>query len=146
MPLSLTDHSYLRFISDDPPSTTYTSRFTLAAMDDTPPYHRSGQAQTRSTTYPVLEDNATSSLVSSSSAPTSLNTSSTSMTSTRLSTSTVSSSYVIPTSTSNPYRQQNKNSAGSSGSWKRNTVDMERLKFRLVFILWPLLIGVTMAL
>lgn len=68
------------------------------------------------------------------------------MSSTRLSTSTVSSSYVVPTSTSNPYKQQNKNSAGSSGPWKRNTVDMERLKFRLVFILWPLLIGVTMAL
>lgn len=124
--------------------TIYTARFTLAAMDETPPYHRAGLANTRSSAYPVLEENATSSLTSFSSTPTS--TFSIPIYSTDLASSTVSSSYVVPTSTSNPYRQQNQNSAGSSGSWQRNAVDMERLKFRMVFILWPLLIGVTMAL
>jgi len=135
---------HLRFICEDPPMTVYTAGFTLAAMDDTPPYHRSGKAETRSSTYPALEDNVTSSFSTFSAAPTSMNISSTY--SSRLSSSPLSSSYAMPTSTSNPYRQQTQSSTGSSGSWKRNTVDTERVKFRLVFVLWPLLVGMTMAL
>ncbi|KAH9925794.1 uncharacterized protein B0H18DRAFT_1008394, partial [Fomitopsis serialis] len=136
---------HLRFICEDPPMTVYTAGFTLSAMDDTPPYHRSSRAETRSTTYSALENNATSSFSTFSAAPTSMNISASSSYSSRPSSSSLSSSYAVPTSTSNTYRQKAHSSTGSSGSWKRNTVDTERLKFRLVFVLWPLLVGMTMA-
>lgn len=36
--------------------------------------------------------------------------------------------------------------SAAAGLRKRPTVDLERLKFRFVFIFWPTLIGITMAL
>ncbi|KZT70569.1 hypothetical protein DAEQUDRAFT_810471 [Daedalea quercina L-15889] len=139
---------HLRFICEDPPVTVYTARFALVAMDDTPAYHRAGKLEPRSTStaYLTLGSSATSSPASFATIPMSLNSTTVSTSPSRMPSSTVRSSYAIPTSTSNPYRQQTQNSAGSSGSWKRGTVDMERLKFRLVFILWPFLIGMTLAL
>ncbi|TFY62234.1 hypothetical protein EVJ58_g3993 [Rhodofomes roseus] len=139
---------HLRFICEDPQITVYTARFTLTAMDDTPPYHRADKVEPRSTTYSAFAvgNDATSTFSSFSAIPTSLNTSATSTYSSGMSSSTLSSSYYLPASTGDAYRRQHHSSTGTSGSWKRNTMDVERLKFRLVFILWPLLVGVTMAL
>ena len=39
-----------------------------------------------------------------------------------------------------------KTGSAAAGLRKRPTVDLERLKFRFVFIFWPTLIGITMAL
>lgn len=45
-----------------------------------------------------------------------------------------------------PGMQPIKAGSAAAGLRKRPTVDLERLKFRFVFIFWPTLIGITMAL
>ncbi len=45
-----------------------------------------------------------------------------------------------------PGMQPSKAGSAAAGLRKRPTVDLERLKFRFVFIFWPTLIGITMAL
>ncbi|KAM5532118.1 hypothetical protein V8D89_014211 [Ganoderma adspersum] len=45
-----------------------------------------------------------------------------------------------------PGMQPIKTGSAAAGLRKRPTVDLERLKFRFVFIFWPALIGITMAL
>ena len=47
---------------------------------------------------------------------------------------------------SNPRTPPTKAGSAAAGLRKRPTVDLERLKFRFVFIFWPTLIGITMAL
>ncbi|KAI1798278.1 hypothetical protein LXA43DRAFT_979611 [Ganoderma leucocontextum] len=47
---------------------------------------------------------------------------------------------------SDPRLQPGKTGSAAAGLRKRPTVDLERLKFRFVFIFWPTLIGITMAL
>lgn len=143
----------MRFTCEDPPLTIYTADFTVTAMDDTPRYQGSENAVADSeasigTSYAT--PSATTATYSLPTMYSQLYTSSSSAVSstpsmTRVSSTSVNTASAASTGTGNPYMNKAKTGAGG-GSWMRTSVDLERVKFRLVFVLWPVLIGLTLAL
>ncbi|KAI0049772.1 hypothetical protein FA95DRAFT_1488550 [Auriscalpium vulgare] len=124
---------YFRFVSDNPPMQFYTSRFTLTNMAGPASPNASAPATTfnasyTGTTVPLILTNMTS-------APQSMRSFATSTTAG----SPVSQSH--PTGGAQPTDKDATQKNGAGGH-----VDVEKLKFRLVFILWPALIGISMAL
>ncbi|OCH84793.1 hypothetical protein OBBRIDRAFT_785709 [Obba rivulosa] len=141
---------YIRFVCEKPPLSVYTARFTITNMDGDPAPASGGHlgsgannAAAASLIGPTPMLGAASSTIG----PTA---------------SAQRSSAGSPTSTSPAQTQnsnQNKNGSSDENSvngrktgagtgivGRRTTVDLERVKFRLVFILWPALVGITMAL
>jgi len=139
---------HLRFICEDPPLTIYTAEFTITAMDDTLPYHGAEKAVAQSTSMTTMKTTSpTVSVATFSMGHLNASTVSSGVTSTA-STSTTASSRVssASTQTTNPHMDKAKSGAAGGSLWKRTSVDLERIKFRMVFILWPMLIGMTLAL
>ncbi|PCH37198.1 hypothetical protein WOLCODRAFT_167375 [Wolfiporia cocos MD-104 SS10] len=144
---------HMRFICEDPPLVIYTADFTITAMDDTPPWQGEAKAlaQTASTTS---SGSSYASFPAASTLPFSLGSMNFSTaqsvmptTMSKISTSVASASSSSSTiEPDNPYMNKAKTGASGGLLWKRTAVDLERVKFRLVFILWPALIGMTMAL
>ncbi|KZT02851.1 uncharacterized protein LAESUDRAFT_762503 [Laetiporus sulphureus 93-53] len=148
---------HMRFICEDPPLTIYTADFTITAMDDTSPYGGSEHdAEVSSSSYATKTSasvyTATFSLgplsisTTFESSSTGQSSTSPSLTSSSINTPVSTSTSPVMTQTENPYMDKAKTGASGSSIWRKTTVDLERIKFRLVFILWPVLIGVTMAL
>ncbi|GBE84629.1 predicted protein [Sparassis crispa] len=119
---------HIRFICDDPPLTVYTADFTITMMSDMTPY--------TGLEAPRADEGSTSVSIALPSISTSPSASPSSSTTTGASATTMQ----------NPYADKKKTGAGGGNLWRRTSVDLERAKFRLVFILWPVLIGITMAL
>jgi len=126
---------HIRFVCEDPPQTIFTSDFTVTMMSDMVPF--GGLDSPRSE-----QDKYESTSVVSLALPTDPVTPT-------LSAPSISTTMISPTASQvsdpNPYADKKTGSSGGS-IWRRTSVDLERAKFRLVFILWPVLIGITMAL
>ncbi|KAA1467538.1 hypothetical protein DENSPDRAFT_251109 [Dentipellis sp. KUC8613] len=132
---------YIRFIGKHPAFTVYSSRFTITGM--------AGSDSTNVSTIPVgaLTNSDTSGAVPYKTAPIfTVVLPGTTLTSSQLPVQT-------PTTISAPSLPSHSSEAKSpeqpEKADQRNgvvgRVDMEKLKFRLVFILWPALMGITMA-
>ncbi|CCM01780.1 uncharacterized protein FIBRA_03847 [Fibroporia radiculosa] len=137
---------HMRFICETPPLTVYTADFTITAMDDTSPFQGAEKAVISSTVGGAEAAMSTSSAIAPyPSSPSTMTTSSTVSSTTQTSSPTSTTSSPTGTQTHNPYMNKAKTGASGGGLWTRTTVDLERVKFRLVFILWPMMIGITMA-
>ncbi|OBZ78369.1 hypothetical protein A0H81_02242 [Grifola frondosa] len=131
---------HMRFICDNPPLTIYTADFTIADMAPYSPLHggtidaNKSTVETVSIFTPVLTLVLPNSTVVSTLAPTTV----------PLRPSAVPS---VISNEEDSYMAHDKNpGAVIGGTGRRTTVDLERFKFRLVFIFWPALIGITLAL
>ncbi len=131
----------MRFVCQHPPVTIYTADFTITGMTSLFPLHGpiidSHNDSAASVVYVtpqltlVLPDTTTVSNLKP--VPSTIRASPTPSSSTTLQDEGSGSS--------GP-----RNGALTAGVRKRPTVDLERLKFRFVFVFWPTLIGITMAL
>ncbi|EMD36590.1 hypothetical protein CERSUDRAFT_74518 [Gelatoporia subvermispora B] len=157
---------YMRFVCNNPELSVYTARFSISHVEGDVAPVTSGSGSNDAAVASLI--GTTPALVGTPPAPTRMMTMPTSN-STAGSTigptpSAVRSTSIAPSATSQTQTQQpqnqsqnsqdeNENSvngrktgAGTGIIGRRSTVDLERVKFRLVFILWPALVGITMAL
>ncbi|KAH9945533.1 hypothetical protein B0H21DRAFT_433026 [Amylocystis lapponica] len=134
---------HMRFICEDPQLTVYTADFAITDMAGDafldPPQGTAAAklASANQTTIPVF------SITPPTASPVSDRTTGFS------SSSAASPSSIIGVSSGDTNEDPfvNKKTGSSGGSlWRRTTVDLERVKFRMVFILWPVLVGFSMAL
>ncbi|KAI0916196.1 hypothetical protein AcW1_009966 [Taiwanofungus camphoratus] len=136
---------HMRFICDDPPITVYSAEFTLTDMSDTRPYDGAEQAMTQSAPTDTSPASISTAMLKFGPLNTTMVSTSTS-TITRPSTAATGTPPPISDQNEDPYIKNKKTGASSGSLWKRTAVDLERIKFRVVFILWPALVGITMAL
>ncbi|KAI0746712.1 hypothetical protein C8Q80DRAFT_1176900 [Daedaleopsis nitida] len=137
---------HLRFVCQHPAITVYTAEFTITGMATLPPLDgptlSSHNGSHPSIVYGTPPDTAVSTPKPSASKPLST---SVSTSPTPTSTSTVQDEDEAE-GFGDYMRTHPANDAVTLGPRKKPTVDLERLKFRFVFVFWPTLIGITMAL
>lgn len=129
----------MRFISADPPLTIYTAYFTIknSTVLSPDPITTPPSLPTVTQNPGVMQPFLTLVLPN------------VTITSRLLPTSTIAAATTIYASSLNDHgdglNQIHYNGVGESAT-RSKRIDLEKLKFRLVFILWPALIGITMAL
>ncbi|KAI0765010.1 hypothetical protein C8Q74DRAFT_1370886 [Fomes fomentarius] len=132
---------HMRFVCQHPPVTIYTADFTITGMTSLFPLHG-----------PIIDphNDSAASVVYFTPQLTLVLPDTTTVSNLKPVPSTTRAS---PTPSSSTTLQDEgsglsgpRNGALTAGVRKRPTVDLERLKFRFVFVFWPTLIGITMAL
>nr|VWO97994.1 Uncharacterized protein [Ganoderma boninense] len=129
---------YLRFTCEQPHHVAYTADFTVTGMSTIPPFDGPTIGTHNESTFTIayVSPKLTVTL------PTT-----TSVKSIAYSPSQASGfAPPIASLENDPRMPPTKAGSAAAGLRKRPTVDLERLKFRFVFIFWPTLIGITMAL
>ncbi|KAI0064773.1 hypothetical protein BV25DRAFT_1799959 [Artomyces pyxidatus] len=124
---------YFRFAAENPQTSFYTSRFTLTGMAGSNASTAAASDGTTGAVVPLLLPNMTTAPPATSARPTSATMRSFTMS------SVVGPPTSLPSGNSTGKEEKKQASSGER-------VDVEKLKFRLVFILWPALMGISMAL